>query len=39
MAFMDKWSLFGGLFVLFNQQMIFKVWPLYTGWSLFRGGL
>ena len=35
---MDKWSLFEG-FVLFNQQMIFEACPLYTRWSILKGGL
>ena len=39
MTFIDKWSLFGGFFVFYNQQMIFEVWTLFTRWSLFRGGL
>ena len=38
-AFIDKWSLFGGYFILFYQGRAIEVWPLFTGWSLFRGGL
>ena len=37
MVFIDKWSLFGGYFVLFYQGSVIEVWPLFTGWSLFRG--
>ena len=39
MVFIDKWSLFGGYFVLFCQESVIEVWPLLTGWSLSRGGL
>ena len=39
MVFIDRWSLFGGNFVLFCQRRGIEVWPLDTGWSLFRGGL
>ena len=39
MVFIDKWSLFGGNFVLFYQGRVTEVWPLFTGWSLFGGGL
>ena len=39
MAFLDKWSLFGGYFVIFNQGRVTEVWPLFTGWSLFGGDL
>ena len=38
-VFIDKWSLFGGYIVLFNQGRVTEVWPLFTGWSLFRGSL
>ena len=27
MVFIDKWSLFGGYFVLFYQGMVIEVWP------------
>ena len=39
MAFIDKWSLFGGNIVLFNPGSVTEVWPLFTGWSLFEGGI
>ena len=39
MVFINKWSLFGGYFVLFYQVTVIEVWPLFTGWSLFRCGL
>ena len=39
MVFIDKWSLFGGYIVLFNQGRVIEVWPLFTGWSLLAGGL
>ena len=39
MVFIDKWSLFGGNFVLFYQQRVIEVWALFIGWSLFEGGL
>ena len=39
MVFIDKWPLFGGYIVLFNQRKVTEVWPLFTGWSLCRGGL
>ena len=39
MVFKNKWSLFGSYFVLFYQGRVIEVWPLFTGWSLFRGGL
>ena len=39
MVFIDKWSLFGGYIVLFNQGYVTEVWPLFTGWPLFGGGL
>ena len=35
MVFIDKWSLFGGYFVLFYQGRIIEVWSLYTGWPLY----
>ena len=38
-VFIDKWSLFVGYFVLFYQIRIIEVWPLFTGWSFFGGGL
>ena len=38
-VFIDKWSLFKGYFVLFNQERVIEVWPLFPGWSLFRDGL
>ena len=31
MVFIDKWSLFGGYFVLFYQGRVVAVWPLFTG--------
>ena len=39
MVFIDKWSLFGGYNCLFYKRVVIDVWPLFTGWSLFRGGL
>ena len=39
MVVIDKWPLFGGYFVLFNQWRVIGVWSLFTGWSLFGGGL
>ena len=39
MVFIDKWSLFGGYFVLFYQGRVIDEWPLFTGWSVFGGGL
>ena len=39
MAFLDRWSLFGGYIALFFQGRGTDVWPLFTGWSLFGGGL
>ena len=39
MVFIDKWSLFEGYFVFFYQGRVIEVWPLFTGWSLFGGGL
>ena len=39
MAFIGKWSLFGGHFDLFYQGRVIEVWPLFTGWSLFGGDL
>ena len=39
MTFIDKWSFFGGYFVLFYQGKVIEVWTLFTGWSLFGGGL
>ena len=38
-AFIDMWSLFGVYIALFFQRRGTDVWPLFTGWSLFRGGL
>ena len=32
-------SLFWGHFAKFNQWKVIDVWPLFTGWSLFWGGL
>ena len=29
----------GGYIVLFNQGRVTEVWPLFTGWSLYGGGL
>ena len=37
MAFIDKWPLFGGYFVILYQVMVIEVWPLISRWSLFRG--
>ena len=34
MVFIDKWSLFEGYFVLFNQERVIEVWPFLAGWSL-----
>ena len=39
MVFKDRWSLFGGYFVLFYQERVIEVWSLFAGWSLFGGGL
>ena len=39
MVFRDKRSLFGGYIVYFKQRSVMGVWSLFTGWSLFRGGL
>ena len=39
MVFLDKWFLFGGYFVLFYQGTFTEVLPIFTGWSLFGGGL
>ena len=39
MVFIDKLSLFGRYFILFNQGMVIEVWPFFTVWSLFGGGL
>ena len=39
MVFIDNWPLFGGYFVLFYQGRVIEMWPLFTGWSLFGGGL
>jgi hypothetical protein len=39
MTFIDKWSLFGGYYVIFNQGRVIEEWPLFTKWSLFPGGL
>ena len=39
MACIDNWSLFGGYFVLLNQQSTFEVLYLFEGWSLLRSGL
>ena len=38
MVFLDKWPLFGGYIVLFNQGRVTEEWPLFTGWSLVGGG-
>ena len=38
MVFIDKWSLFGGNFYFIKGKVI-EVWLLFTGWSLFGGGL
>ena len=34
MVFIDKWPLFGGYIILFNQGRVTEVGPLFTGWSL-----
>ena len=39
MAFIDRWPLFGGNFVIFYQGKVIDMWPLFKGWSLFGGGL
>ena len=39
MVFMDKWFLFGGFIILFNQGRVTDEWPSFLGWSLFRGDL
>ena len=39
MVFTEKWSLFGGYFVILYQGRVIEVWPLFTVWSLFRDGL
>ena len=39
MVFKDKWPLFAGYIVLFNQEKVSDVWPLFTERSLFGGGL
>ena len=39
MVFVDKWSLFGGYIILFNQGRVTEMWPIFTGWPLFRVGL
>ena len=39
MAFIYRWPLFGGNFVIFYKGRDFEVWPLFTGWSLLGGGL
>ena len=39
MAFIDRWSLFRGYIALFYQRGGTEVCPLFTGWSLFGGGL
>ena len=39
MVYIDKWSLFGGYYVLFYQGRVIELWPLFTWWSLFGGGL
>ena len=31
MVFIDKWSLFGGYIILFNQGMVTEVWLLFWG--------
>ena len=38
-VFIDKWSLFGGYGVLFDQGSVFEMWPLLRGWFLLRGDL
>ena len=35
MFFIDKWSLFGGYIVLFNQGRVTEVWPLFSGCGLY----
>ena len=30
MVFIDKWTLFGGFFISFNQKRLIIVWPLFT---------
>ena len=39
MVFIDKWSSFGGYIASFYQGRVVEMWPLFAGWSLFRGGL
>jgi hypothetical protein len=39
MVFIYKWSLFGGYNGHINQCRVVEEWPLFTGWSLFWGGL
>ena len=39
MVFINNWSLFGGYFVLLYQGRVIAVWPLFSGRSLFGGGL
>ena len=39
MVLIDNRSLFQGYIVLFYQGRVLEVWPLFTEWSLFRGGL
>ena len=39
MVYIDKWPLFGGYMVLFNQEHVTEVWPLLTRLPLFGGGL
>ena len=38
-VFIDKWPLFGGYIVLINQRRVTEEWPLFTGWTLFGGGI
>ena len=38
-VFIEKWSLFGGCFVLFYQGRIIEMLSLFTEWYLFGGGL
>ena len=39
MVFMDKWPLFGGYIVSFNQRRVTELWPSFTGWPLLEDGL
>ena len=39
MAFKDKWPLFGGYNVLFNEGRVTEIWSLFTGRSLVGGDL